>query len=316
MVPRGSVLFIGGVWLFLGAGCAHTWDALTSQRFREAPFTTLRQLIQPEDPVVVLLADPPRSGDERAAAWQRLSAERFHQCAPEQQLQLWHMIERDATREASPWVRLAAIQALGRIPDPRTVGLLIAAYQQADGYPDGSIPAAAISSREQEAATGTSAGRRPTRVGSESLLLLSGPRGFPPEWSNAIRARTLEALGHTQSVEAVRFLATVAGAYSDNSVPGSEERDVRLAAIRALSRCRQPEAVDALFRVLQQNPHSTDTALIHRTHEGLVRLTGRDLPPDPHAWQEVLQAGVTLAPEPTWWEEATEKVVQAVRWFR
>jgi len=40
------------------------------------------------------------------------------------------------------------------------------------------------------------------------------------------------------------------------------------------------------------------------------------LPPDPQSWQEVLQTGVTLAPEPTWWEEAADKVVQAVRWLR
>jgi hypothetical protein len=68
--------------------------------------------------------------------------------------------------------------------------------------------------------------------------------------------------------------------------------------------------------VLQQNTHSTDTALIHRTHEGLVRLTGRDLPPEPQVWQELVQTGVTLAPEPTWWDEAWEQVVQTVRWFR
>ena len=312
---RRTVLFVVGIWPLLSIGCAHTWDALTSQRFREAPFTTLRQLIQPEDPVVVLLADPPRSGDERAAAWQRLRAERFQQCAPEQQTQLWQMVEQDATREASPWVRLSAIQALGRLPDPRTVGLLIAAYQQADGYPEGSLSAAAIPSPDPKASGGSSAGRRPTRVGTESLLL-NGPRGFPPEWSTAIRCRALEALGQTHSVEAARFLATVAGAYPDQSVPGAEERDVRLAAIRALARCRQPEAVDALVRVLQQNAHSTDTALIHRTHEGLVRLTGRDLPPEPQVWQELVQTGVTLAPEPTWWDEAWQQVVQAVRWFR
>ena len=315
-MPRWIILGIGGIWPLLSAGCAHTWDTLTSQRFRDAPFTTLRHLIQPEDPVVVLLADPPRSGDERASAWQRLGAERFHQCAPEQQVQLWHMLEHDAAREASPWVRLSAIQALGRLPDPRRVGVLITAYHQADGYPEGYLPPTSASPPNSAVHTGTSAGRLPTRVGHDPLSTLSGPRGFPPEWSNAIRCRALEALGQTQSVEAVRFLAAVAGAYPDNAVPGADERDVRLAAIRALSRCRQPEAVDALFHVLKNNTHSTDTALLHRTHEGLVRLTGRDLPPDPQSWQEVLQTGVTLAPEPTWWEEAADKVVQAVRWLR
>ncbi|MCX8140460.1 MAG: hypothetical protein N3E46_12340, partial [Gemmataceae bacterium] len=212
-MPRWIILGIGGIWPLLSAGCAHTWDTLTSQRFRDAPFTTLRHLIQPEDPVVVLLADPPRSGDERASAWQRLGAERFHQCAPEQQVQLWHMLEHDATREASPWVRLSAIQALGRLPDPRRVGVLITAYHQADGYPEGYLPPTSASPPNSAVHTGTSAGRLPTRVGHDPLSTLSGPRGFPPEWSNAIRCRALEALGQTQSVEAVRFLAAVAGAY-------------------------------------------------------------------------------------------------------
>ena len=37
---------------------------------------------------------------------------------------------------------------------------------------------------------------------------------------------------------------------------------------------------------------------------GLVRLTGKNLPPDPQKWNEVVQAGVTIAPEPTWVENA------------
>lgn len=296
------------------AGCAQTWEAVSSQRFREAPLTTLKHLIRPEDPVTVLLADPPRSGDEQAAAWQRLTAERFQQCAPEEQVRLWHMLEHAATRDSSPVVRMAAIQALGRFPDPRVVGVLIAAYLRADGYSEGSL-VSSLSTGERVAGTEPSAGRWPTRAAAEALPL-SGPRGYPPEWTTAIRCRALEALGHTQTVEAVRFLAAVAGVHPDTPAPGSDEREVRLAAIRALARCRQPEAVEALAKVLKHNADSSDTALVHRTHEGLVRLTGHRLPPDPYRWDEMLQAGVTIAPEPSWWEEAADKVVQAVRWLR
>ena len=47
------------------AGCAGTWDTLTSKRFRDDPFTTMQHMVAPEDPMMVLRADPPRDGDER-----------------------------------------------------------------------------------------------------------------------------------------------------------------------------------------------------------------------------------------------------------
>lgn len=313
MIPRRIGLLCGGLASLACLGCAHTWEVLTSQRFRDAPLTTLQRLVRPEDPVDILLADPPRSGDEQADAWQRLSAERYQQCAPEQQVRLWHMLEAAATREHSPVVRLAAIQALGRLPDPRAVGVLITAYQRADGYSEGEV-LESVAASERVTTTGTSAGRLPTRA--PEPWPLTGPRGYPPEWTTALRCRVLETLGQIQTAEAVRFLAAAAGAYPDTPVPGAEDREVQLAAIRSLSRCRQPEAVEALARILRRHADTTDAALVHRTHEGLVRLTGRRLPPDPQRWDEVVQAGVVLAPEPTWWDEAAEKVVQAVRWLR
>ena len=69
----------------------------------------------------------------------------------------------------------------------------------------------------------------------------------------------------------------------------------------------------ALAQVLSAERDKTDTAIIGRTHEGLVRLTGKRLPPDPQQWNEVVQAGVVLGPEPTWWDDAVEN---AVRWVR
>ena len=66
-----------------------------------------------------------------------------------------------------------------------------------------------------------------------------------------------------------------------------------------------PEAVAALAQVLSVEA-GKDPALVRGAHQGLVRLTGKKLPPDPQKWNEMVQAGVTLAPEPT----LTENVMQ------
>jgi hypothetical protein len=313
MTARRYCLLLGSSLLMLNVGCAHTWDVLTSQRFRDAPLTSVQRLLRPEDPVAILLADPPRSGDEQADAWRRLSAERYQQCSPEQQVRLWHMLETTATQEHSPVLRMAAIHTLGRLGDPRAVAVLIAAYQRADGYTDEEklLSAPPV---ERITTTGASAGRWPTQAAD--AWPLQGPRGYPPEWTVALRCRALEALGELHTPEAVQFLATVAGVDPQTSLPGSGDREIQLAAIRALSRCRHSDAVIALTRLLRRYEQSVDPALVHRTHEGLVRLTGQRLPADPNRWEEVVQAGVVLAPEPAWWQELSERVVQAVHRFR
>ena len=99
----------------------------------------------------------------------------------------------------------------------------------------------------------------------------------------------------------------------DITVEGSDDREVRIAAIRGLGRCRQPESVVALSKVLASEIDKPDTAIIGRAHEGLVKLTGKQLPPDPKQWNAVVQAGFEIAPEPTWWQNTVE---QAVRWVK
>jgi hypothetical protein len=98
----------------------------------------------------------------------------------------------------------------------------------------------------------------------------------------------------------------VAGAAgADAAAPGSDDPEVRQAAVRGLSECRQPEAVAALAEVLKQQA-GKDVVLARQSHAGLVKLTGKRLPPDPQQWGEVVQAGVTLAPEPGWFETAVQ----------
>lgn len=287
-------------------GCAHVWDTVTSRRFREQPFKTVRNAIVPEDPLIVLFADPPRTGDERAKALYRLQEPLRNGGTAEDQDRVLELLAHIATSDSSVILRNAAIDALSRFHDPRVVAILIQAYQQADGVTQPLTP------KQPDPNTivpigGLSAGRAPTRPGTEPSLL-RGPTGFAPDHAAALRCRCLEALGKTQTAEAARFLAAVAGSEGKEIVPvGSDDVEVRQAAVRGLAHCRQPEAVVALARVLEAQA-GKDVILARGAHQGLVRLTGKKLPPDPARWNEVVQANIELAPEPSWIQQAIERV--------
>ncbi len=295
-------------------GCAGTWDTLTSRRFREQPLTSMQRMIVPEDPVDVLLTDPRREGDELAAAMRRLK-EPIRDNRPQQdQDAIIELLGRTAANDPSPILRMEAIGALGRFEDVRANQLLVLAYQNAHGRKNTEPVPQKPTSDSGVIQAGTSAGRAPTRPNSSERFPITGPTGFPPEWVSSIRCRAAESLGRTGRPEAAKFLAAVAGGSgSDIHVEGSEDREVRLAAIRALGQCRQPESVAALAQVLKSEADKHDTAVMGRTHEGLVRLTGKRLPPDPQQWGEVIQAGVVLAPEPTWWDKTVEQASYLVK---
>lgn len=279
-------------------GCAGTWDTLTSRKFRKDPFNTTYHLIQPEDPLVVL-RDPNREGDERAKAMRRLKEPLAGGLSQQDQDRVIDLLAHTATNDASPVLRIAAIEALGRFEDGRAPGILMTAYQKAHGRADG-----APDPLRPESGLQLAGGTKKLA----SLVPLTGPTGFSPETVEAIRCHTLESLGRSNRPEVVQFLGAVAAGPTSQSAPeGSEDREVRLAAVRGLAKCRQPEAVAALSRVLAAES-GKDTALTGRAHDGLVHLTGKRLPPDPNKWNEVVQAGVTIAPEPTWVENAFEWV--------
>lgn len=289
----------------LPVGCASMWDAVTSRKFRDAPFKTVGHVFVPEDPMVVLLADPPRSGDDRAKAMNRLKEPVRNQGTQQQQDQILGILERAATTDASPVLRYAAIEALGRFEDERATSIIMTAYQKADGRTEAALPPRATTPSAVVPIGGLSAGRAPTKPGIDAMLL-TGPTGFAPDTVTALRCRCLESLGTTHKLEAARFLSAVAGASGPDVAPvGSDDVEVRQAAVRGLGRCRQPEAVVALAYVLNAES-GKDPALARGAHQGLVRLTGKKLPADPQRWGEVVQAGVTIAPEPTW----VENVIQ------
>ncbi|HUR55673.1 MAG TPA: hypothetical protein VMZ71_16165, partial [Gemmataceae bacterium] len=270
---------VGFVVLSLGSsGCAGTWDTLTSRRFRNEPFTTMGKMVNPEDPMVVL-RNPHRDGDERAKAMRRLKEPLGANGTQQDQDEMIDLLGRTATADASPVLRLAAIEALGRFDDPRAANALMYAYQNAHGRADNTpAPAPEI----QQAGAG---GRR---APVERFALTTGPTGFSPDTVAVIRCRSLESLGKTNKPDAAKFLAAVA-TEPPPAQESADEREVRLAAVRGLSKCRQPESVVALAHVLSKEV-GKDAAVVGRAHDGLVSLTGKKLPPDPQQWSQVVQA--------------------------
>jgi hypothetical protein len=296
-----ALLFAAAAAALAPAGCGTMWDAVTSRQFRSEPFTTVKNVVVPEDPMTVLRADPPRSGDDRAKAMHRLKEPIRNGYSQQDHDQIVEMLERTATADKSPVLRYAAIDALGRFEDERATRILMLAYQKADGQTEQQIKGPA----EVVPVGGLSAGRAPTKSGIEVVQLV-GPTGYSPDTVAALRCRCLESLGRTHKPEAARFLATVAGTGgADITQIGAEDIEVRQAAVRGLGQCRQPEAVAALAQVLAAEA-GKDPTLARGAHAGLVRLTGKRLPPDPQQWNAVVQAGVVIAPEPTWAEDFIE----------
>ena len=111
------------------AGCVGTWDTLTSRRFRDHPMETMQKMVSPEDPVMVLRADPPRDGDERADAMRRLKEPIRNKGTRDDQDAIVELLAWTARYDPSPVLRMEAIGALSRFEDPRVAGSLIAAYQ-------------------------------------------------------------------------------------------------------------------------------------------------------------------------------------------
>jgi hypothetical protein len=105
------------------AGCANTWDDVTSRNFH------FRSIWEHSDPVAVLQTST--DGDDRAKAIGALKEPRTHGGSTAEQDQALQWLTQAAVSDSQPVCRLAAIQALGRFTDPRCVPTLIAAYEAA-----------------------------------------------------------------------------------------------------------------------------------------------------------------------------------------
>jgi hypothetical protein len=128
---------------------------------------------------------------------------------------------------------------------------------------------------------------------------------FPPETNAVIRQQALTALGETGSPKARDLLVKVVGepppAQDTTEVEKQQVMDCRLAAVRALGKYSHKDVTETLVKVLQSEK---DVAMRDRAHESLVAATGKNLPPDPKKWEEVLhqqQEGKPVAEPNKFW---------------
>lgn len=269
-----------GILAGFAAGCASTWDAASSRAFqRELVSNPMRAMFVPDDPMTVLRTNP--DGQARAKAIRRLE-EPAASGRDDEQAEAMQYLTEAATTDTSPVVRAAAIDALGRFRDPRAFHTLAAAYAQASGTKsDGR----SLRSTDPSA-PGLLAERSP----------LFGPSGFPPEVVTLLKTRALEAMAKTGQPEAFTYLADVAGKAGDPKTMTAVDRDVRLAAVKALGTIRTPESAKLLAQVMSAEANR-DTAMANRAHEGLVTLTGYSYPVGSPEWDGVMQAGFDVKPE-------------------
>jgi HEAT repeat protein len=133
---------------------------------------------------------------------------------------------------------------------------------------------------------------------------------FSPETTTVIRCQALSALGQTKNPAAIELLARVVREPPAEGPDHDKQQalDVRIAAAKSLSNFTNFQATDALVRVLETEK---DVALRDRAHESLQTATGKKLPPDAKAWDELLhEAGGQPAPD------TRPKILQAAaRWF-
>jgi HEAT repeat protein len=201
------------------------------------------------------------------------------------------ILQASATTEPRPLCRLAAVKALSEFKDPRVGPILIAAYRNAPydvpptmGMPDPVAHAAAIN----------------------GLSIKAAVSAFTPDTVTSLQCKVLDSLGQHRDAEGLKLLIEVASTPAERPKPAVIESasamlsleasagpsevdrmDVRLAAIRALGNYQNDAtATKTLVVVLRTEK---DVAVRGRAHESLVKITGKDLPPDGAAWADWME---------------------------
>jgi hypothetical protein len=110
---------------------------------------------------------------------------------------------------------------------------------------------------------------------------------FTPEIATQLRCQALEALGSVANPASVDFLVKV---LREPPVEGAEQdkqqkTDERISAARALAHFNHYQGTSALVDVLKKEQ---DVALRESARVSLVAATGRDLPADAKAWDDLL----------------------------
>jgi hypothetical protein len=252
----GAALPLGLAALGCGGG---VMDDLRSREFRFVEF------FNHQDPMTVL--DTSTNGDERAHALRKVKEPLQNGGTQSQQDKVMQVLTDSATKDTRPICRLAAVDALSKMKDPRATAALIQAYSNANAFQLDVANAIRVDSL-------TALGKRsePDAV----ALLVKAATDVPVEPVNAAQS----------DLQPVSFLRDKNKPSTlDTEVQKSLARDVRLAAIRALADTRSPQATEALVGMLNEK----DVAIRDRAQEALEAITGKKgIKPEAKAWQEAL----------------------------
>jgi hypothetical protein len=111
---------------------------------------------------------------------------------------------------------------------------------------------------------------------------------FTADTATVIRCQALAGLGETKNPAAVDLLVKVVQEPPSEGpeVEKQQKLDERIAAARALGNFSHYQATSALVKVMQSEK---DVAMRQCTHQSLIAATGKKLPDDAKAWQDLLQ---------------------------
>src|SRR5262249_15640834 len=108
---------------------------------------------------------------------------------------------------------------------------------------------------------------------------------------NIIQCEALKSLGGTGNAAAIDLLARVVRepAAAENVAEQEKQhwRDRHIAAVRALGHYPQYQSAEALLHAMQSEK---DVAVRNCAYESLQAATGKKLPPDPKAWDELIHS--------------------------
>jgi HEAT repeats/PBS lyase HEAT-like repeat len=119
---------------------------------------------------------------------------------------------------------------------------------------------------------------------------------FGPDLALRIQCQALASLGKTGNAAAVPILIEqLREPPAERSDLAQQRSDRCMAAARALAGFKDPQATEALARVLQNSKE--DIALRERAHESLQVATGQHLPAEYQAWEDYLHPKDGKPPE-------------------
>ena len=264
-------------------GCAGTVDRITSQRFRDKPFHTL---FYTDDPLDVLRNVP--EGDDRAKAMLAIKEPKLAGRSEAEQNEVVEILAKSATSDKHSICRLNAIEALSHFEDPRAASILVTAYRNAGKE----APVEALKETEQGIVL---AGGRRNRSAFAPVPTVT------PDQVATIQCRALESMGRKRSPEGLALLCEVAAKTVKKEVKavefdplalgniGQDQFDLQLAALTALENYKgDPQAIRTLYRIMTTD---RDVAPKSCAYKSLVKVTGKDWPPESPNWATIVPAG-------------------------